>query len=133
MKMIGYGKRMISYYEIADDSVKISIVKEGFNDLFRNCNGIYFIASNNVMKIYANKFKNIERSRIFPIDDGESSKTLTYYEKIIEELASRNFERSNTIAYIGGGTVGDLAGFIASTYKRGVNLIAVPTTILSIV
>ena len=133
MKVIGYGKRMISHYEIADDSVKISIVKGGFNDLFKNESGIYFIASSNVMKLYANKFKNIDSTRIFPIDDGESSKTLTYYEKVIEELASKNFERSNTIAYVGGGTVGDLAGFIASTYKRGVNLIAVPTTILSMV
>lgn len=124
---------MISEYKIANDSVKVVTGNGIFHDMNNKDNPMYFIVSRNVMNLYAEKFKNIDPSNIFPVEDGESSKSLHYYENVIGELASKNFERNHTIAYVGGGTVGDLAGFISATYKRGVNLIAVPTTILSMV
>ena len=124
---------MISEYKITSGSVKVETGNGIFQNLSNNEKQIYFIVSRKVMNLYGEKFKNIEPSNIFAVEDGETSKSLHYYENVIGELASRNFERNNTIAYVGGGTVGDLAGFISSTYKRGVNLIAIPTTILSMV
>ncbi len=124
---------MISEYKIANDSVKVITGNGIFSDLSHKDPGIFFIMSSNVLRLYTEKFKKINATNIFAVEDGESSKSLHYYENVIGELASKNFERNNTIAYVGGGTVGDLAGFISSTYKRGVNLIAVPTTILSMV
>ncbi|MGP6207759.1 3-dehydroquinate synthase [Cuniculiplasma sp. SKW3] len=124
---------MISEYKIAKDSVKV-VTEDGiFSELSHKDPEIFFIVSGNVMNLYSEKFKNIDPSNIFAVEDGEASKSLHFYEKLIGQLASKNFERNNTIAYVGGGTIGDLAGFVSSTYKRGVNLIAVPTTILSMV
>ena len=124
---------MISEYKIGNDSVKVVTGNGIFSDLSHKDPGIFFIVSSNLLRLYTEKFKKINATKIFAVEDGESSKSLHYYQNVIGELASKNFERNNTIAYVGGGTVGDLAGFISSTYKRGVNLIAIPTTILSMV
>ena len=65
------------------------------------------------------------------LNDGESLKSIRNYQKIMRVLIERGIPRDSLLAYVGGGTVGDLAGFVASTYKRGVDLMAVPTTLLS--
>ncbi len=65
------------------------------------------------------------------IPDGESYKSLDTATKIYEELASINVERITPIIALGGGVIGDLAGFIAATYMRGVPLIQIPTTVLA--
>ena len=65
------------------------------------------------------------------LNDGESLKSIRNYQKIMRVLVERGVPRDSLLAYVGGGTVGDLAGFVASTYKRGIDLLAVPTTLLS--
>ena len=65
------------------------------------------------------------------VEGGENLKSLTSYEKIIKYLIDFNLDRDDFIYAIGGGSVGDMAGFIASTYKRGIKLIQVPTTLLA--
>ena len=67
------------------------------------------------------------------VEHGEDSKNLENYIKILQFLASNNFKRKDTIIALGGGVIGDLAGFCAATYMRGINLIMVPTTLLSMV
>ena len=69
----------------------------------------------------------------YEIKSGEESKNATNYITILNYLALNNFKRTDTIVALGGGVVGDLAGFIGATYLRGVNVIMVPTTLLSIV
>ena len=69
----------------------------------------------------------------FVIKHGENSKNAENYLKIMNELAKSDFTRSDSVIALGGGVVGDLAAFVASTYMRGINLVAVPTTILSMV
>lgn len=63
--------------------------------------------------------------------DGESFKTLTTLEAIIGALLEQGFNRSVTIIALGGGVVGDTAGFAAASYQRGVPFIQIPTTLLS--
>ena len=67
------------------------------------------------------------------IKHGEKSKNAKNYLKIINALAENNFTREDTVIALGGGVVGDIAGFAASTYMRGITLIAVPTTLLAMI
>jgi shikimate kinase/3-dehydroquinate synthase len=65
------------------------------------------------------------------IEPGEASKTLATYEHLCNELIARGVDRASTIVALGGGVVGDLAGFVAATLFRGIRVIQVPTTILA--
>ncbi len=65
------------------------------------------------------------------IAPGEPSKTLATYERICNELIARGVDRSSLIIALGGGVVGDLAGFVAATLFRGIRVVQVPTTILA--
>lgn len=67
------------------------------------------------------------------IKHGERSKNATNYLKIINALAEAGFSREDTVIAFGGGMIGDLAAFAASTFMRGIALIAIPTTLLSMV
>lgn len=62
---------------------------------------------------------------------GETSKSLANAEKIYEHLAENQFTRSDGILALGGGVIGDLAGFAAATYMRGIHFLQVPTTLLA--
>jgi len=68
---------------------------------------------------------------VVTIPDGEAYKTLTSYEQIMSFLLEHNYGRDVTLIALGGGVVGDITGFVAATYQRGVNFIQVPTTLLS--
>ena len=69
------------------------------------------------------------KSVILP--DGEQYKTLAQYEVVMTELLSMNAARDVTLIALGGGVIGDLCGFVAATYQRGVPFIQVPTTLLA--
>ncbi len=64
---------------------------------------------------------------------GESNKTLDHIEKIYNSALSHKLERSSTLLALGGGMIGDIAGFVAATWLRGVNFIQVPTSLLGMV
>jgi 3-dehydroquinate synthase len=63
------------------------------------------------------------------VPDGEEAKSLQAYESLLRQLAGREAHRDDAILALGGGAVGDLAGFVASTYMRGLPLIQLPTTL----
>lgn len=65
------------------------------------------------------------------VPDGESCKTTDWLLRIWEHLQERRFDRRDTVVALGGGSVTDLAGFAASTYLRGLNLVIVPTSLLA--
>ncbi|RAP33939.1 3-dehydroquinate synthase [Candidatus Marinamargulisbacteria bacterium SCGC AG-439-L15] len=65
------------------------------------------------------------------VPSGESHKTLDTVFECIGQLIDAKLERKDTIIALGGGVVGDVAGFVASTYLRGINLIQVPTSLLA--
>lgn len=69
----------------------------------------------------------------FAIPAGEANKTLDIAATVYDWLVSRRAERASTIVALGGGVVGDLAGFVAATYLRGMPLVQVPTTLLAMV
>ena len=65
------------------------------------------------------------------LPDGEEYKTLEVLNRIYDRLLEQRFNRNCTLVALGGGVVGDMTGFAAATYQRGVNFIQVPTTLLS--
>lgn len=69
----------------------------------------------------------------FAIEPGEGSKNLDSYAKCIDWLVRRRTKRTDQIVAIGGGVVGDLVGFVAATYMRGIRYIQVPSTLLAMV
>jgi len=71
------------------------------------------------------------RDRPALMPDGERAKTLATAESLYEHCTRRNLDRSAAVVACGGGVVGDVAGFVAATYLRGVRLVQVPTTLLA--
>ena len=69
----------------------------------------------------------------YVIPAGETSKNAENYIMLLNKLAEDGFTRSDALITFGGGVVGDLGAFVASTYMRGITLIALPTTLLSMV
>jgi 3-dehydroquinate synthase len=65
------------------------------------------------------------------VPPGEASKSFAQLERVIDALLVRRLDRNDTLAAFGGGVVGDLAGFAAAIYKRGVPFIQIPTTLLA--
>ena len=64
---------------------------------------------------------------------GETSKALETYANVVSRLAAERISRSGVIVSLGGGVIGDLAGFVAATYLRGIAFVQVPTTLLAMV
>jgi len=81
---------------------------------------------NSVEAAFAGRDK---RSLILP--DGEQYKDLRSFSEIIDELILRGFHRDACIVALGGGVIGDLAGFAAACYQRGIDFVQVPTTLLA--
>lgn len=65
------------------------------------------------------------------VPSGENSKSIRMMEKVAAELLSRGADRRSLLVAFGGGVVGDLGGFVASTYMRGIDCVQVPTTVLA--
>lgn len=95
-------------------------------------NKVFIITDKNVEKHYLKKIKDqFDSVFSYTINPGEESKSLTTVEDIIVSMQKANIVRSDYIIALGGGVVGDLAGFIASIYMRGISYINIPTTTLS--
>jgi 3-dehydroquinate synthase len=74
-----------------------------------------------------------DRMRLFTIPPGEQEKTRTRWAELTDALLDWGAGRDTTIVALGGGVVGDLAGFVASTFMRGLPVVQVPTTLLAMV
>jgi len=74
-----------------------------------------------------------KRLLILAVPSGESSKCLDQFGDLLSELAKEAFSRKCLIVAVGGGVVGDLAGFVAAAYLRGVRFVQIPTTLLAAV
>ncbi|MBM3925432.1 MAG: 3-dehydroquinate synthase [SAR202 cluster bacterium] len=99
---------------------------------------VYIISDSNVFPLYGRQAqRSLQKAGIvahaFVIPAGEENKSLAMAQNIYEWLASRRAERRHAILAVGGGVVGDLAGFVASTYLRGMPFVQVPTSMAAMV
>src|SRR5699024_8176073 len=69
------------------------------------------------------------RSLVLPA--GEESKTVANWQRVVDELVAFGAQRDATVVALGGGVIGDLAGFAAASYMRGIRLVHLPTTLLA--
>jgi 3-dehydroquinate synthase len=94
------------------------------------------ISDSNVAPLHAESvLKSLTEAGFEPalviVPAGERSKCLKMFERCCDQLATHRLERKSFIVALGGGVVGDLAGFLAAAYLRGITLIQVPTTLLA--
>jgi 3-dehydroquinate synthase len=87
-----------------------------------------------ILELYGDKLDSIGREyEVIEVPDGENAKTWETVESVLGQLLAYGLDRKSTIVALGGGTVGDLAGFVASIYMRGINVVQIPTTLLAMV
>ena len=94
------------------------------------------ISDTNVSPIYSQRVKNsLEKNgfetSVFVFQAGESSKRLSTIENMYTHLFERNVTRTDIIIALGGGVTGDMAGFAAATYLRGIDFVQIPTSLLA--
>lgn len=97
---------------------------------------IAVITDTNVKPLYADVVtkelgKVSDRIIVHAIEAGENNKNLDSINKIYKDLIDNHFDRHDLIVALGGGVVGDMAGFTAATYLRGISYVQIPTTLLS--
>ena len=108
------------------ENLKSKIVKSLRGDKY------LVVISQKVDRIYG-ELLGFSKDEKFVLKDGEKEKNFHNYKKIIDRALKAGLKRNDAIIAIGGGVVGDLAGFAASTYMRGIDYIQVPTTLLACV
>ncbi len=96
----------------------------------RRLGKVVLITDTNVAALCSDMLKDVLLVK-FPA--GEKSKTRRTKERIEDEMLSSGIERDSCVLAVGGGVVGDMAGFVAATYHRGIPIIQVPTTLLAMV
>lgn len=94
------------------------------------------VTDSNVAPLYLEAVKNALKEKIdqvyeFVIPAGEQNKTLDNIKKLYEYLILNRFDRKDCLVALGGGVIGDMTGYAAATYLRGIDFVQVPTTLLS--
>lgn len=94
------------------------------------------ITDTTVEELYGTKLKQAFKDQgldcdLISVTPGEASKSAAAYVELLSALAQRGYNRADVIIALGGGVVGDLAGFVAATYLRGIHYVQVPTTLLA--
>lgn len=96
---------------------------------------IFILTNHRIKKLYRKELEKALKGRIRPewisIPDGERHKTLATCERILTALSKKGAHRHSAILALGGGVVGDIAGFVAATYMRGIDYFQMPTTLLA--
>jgi 3-dehydroquinate synthase len=97
---------------------------------------VFVVTDQHVFQLHKGFFDQVfdfNKTVIHMIQPGETSKSLDVYQSICDDFLDHHIKRDDVIVAVGGGVVGDLAGFVASTLLRGVSFIQVPTTLLAMV
>lgn len=124
------------YDVVIGQGILDSIGKTFFNMLFGS--KVMIVSDDNVFPLYGERVRASLESEDFTVTEfiiphGEHSKSLDSYTALLEALNAAHIERDDTVLALGGGVVGDLAGFAAATYQRGTGFVQVPTSLLACV
>ena len=124
-------------YNVHIGSGFLDDVGEMMASIKRPCRAV-IVSDDNVYSLYGEKVKlSLEKSSFtvfeYIVPHGENSKSVENFINIQEFCAESNITRTDLFVALGGGVVGDLTGFVASTYLRGVDFVQIPTTVLAMV
>jgi 3-dehydroquinate synthase len=97
---------------------------------------IALVSNPTVLSLYGSRVSDSIRRAGFDlitvtIPDGEEFKDLSWVQRIYDELLGHRLDRSSALLALGGGVIGDITGFAASTYMRGISYVQIPTTLLA--
>ena len=123
--------------ELGDKSYPIYIGRDLLSDktcFEKHISGqqVMVVTNSTIEPFYLQKIKNLLSNfeiQVPILPDGEQEKKLKTIHKIIDRLMEVEFGRDATLIALGGGVVGDIAGFTASIFMRGINFIQIPTTL----
>ena len=112
--------------------------RQALPELVRTCSGVRQIVGltdENVGPLHAAALQDVleERLTVLTVGAGEASKSLEVVGRLYDELAAARVERGDLLITLGGGVVGDLGGFVAATWLRGIRFVQIPTTLLAAV
>jgi 3-dehydroquinate synthetase len=91
----------------------------------------FIVTNRTVWKLHGEAVSGTLDAVIIEIPDGERHKHLGTVQRVYDALLRNRAERGSVVVAVGGGVVGDLAGFVAATFLRGIGLVQVPTTLLA--
>ena len=126
--------------QIASIGYKIEIGKKSLSALSsflkkEKYSQYFILCDENTLKhclpVLISKCKILNKAEIIEIESGESSKNIVVCSQIWQTLIDFNADKKSLIINLGGGVVSDLGGFIAATYKRGIDFINIPTSLLA--
>ena len=111
-------------------------LQQELSRLFSADTGMFIVSDDNVGKLYGDEMSNLisnsfSRTYAFSFSHGENNKSLETLSQIYKFLLANSAGRNSAIIALGGGVTGDLAGFAAATYMRGISYVQVPTTLLA--
>ncbi|RIA75585.1 3-dehydroquinate synthase [Anaeroplasma bactoclasticum] len=133
MKELEINLTHTSYRIIIEDGL-FDHIGDYIKQIYKN-NKVFIVTDDNVAKLYLKKVTTV-LEKDFTVESvviphGEASKCLTEYSHICEELLKKDIRRNHLLLALGGGVIGDLTGFVASTLYRGIPYIGIPTSLLS--
>lgn len=116
--------------------IKNNLISE-FNNYIKsiyNHNKVFIVTDERVAKLYLNKIisnlKDFDVESVI-IEGYEKSKSIEVYNEVLNSLVLKGIKRNHLILALGGGVIGDLTGFVASTLYRGIDFVQIPTTLLA--
>lgn len=124
------------------DNYEVVVKQNLMNDLCGEITSVYpykdifVITDHNVFKLYENLLTaklNMFNLKFVSVEPGEQSKSITTYQEVVQKLLKLGMRKNHLLIALGGGVVGDLAGFVAATLFRGTPFIQIPTTLLAMV
>ena len=123
------------YVSLADRGYGIVVgrgILSRIGELFRLDRRVFIVTDSGVPEQYAREVAaHAAAAKIVTVSEGESSKSIEVYERLLREMSDFELARGDCAVAVGGGVVGDLTGFAAATYMRGIDFYNVPTTLLS--
>lgn len=121
--------------ELGKNSYNIELARGNLNragELLNLNRKVLILTDEGVPKEYAERIAEQCRDGVIKVvSQGEQSKSLQTAEEVLTEMLEHQFSRKDCVVAVGGGVVGDLGGFVASLYMRGIDFYNVPTTLLS--
>jgi 3-dehydroquinate synthase len=114
---------------------KKTLSKKFILPLIKGHGKVLIISDDGIPKKITNQISAIckEKTKVFKtiLKKGEASKSIENFQQILNVLIEKKFDRSDLIIALGGGVVGDISGYVASSYLRGISFIQIPTTLLA--
>ena len=126
---------MVIPLNLGADSYDITLERGAIkraSEIFKIKGKVLVVTDSGVPEVYSQTVASqFSESFIFTFPEGEQSKNFDTYKSICEKLLEHSFTRKDAVIAVGGGVTGDMAGFAAATYMRGIAFYNIPTTVLS--